>query len=93
MLVISGSIVYAGGDFGSIGGKDRHNPAALDAQSGMATDWSPTAACLGDFCEVDALVVDGSTVYAGGAFVLKGDDEQASVAAIDAAPALVRPST
>ena len=42
-LAVSGSTVYAGGDFTSIGGEDRNNIAALDAQTGKATAWNPNA--------------------------------------------------
>jgi hypothetical protein len=65
-LAISGSTIYAGGDFsgaGSIGGADRNRIAALDTTTGSATSWDPNANSF-----VNALAVDGSTVYAGGDF-------------------------
>ena len=43
-LAVSGSTVYAGGDFSSIGGQARNDLAALDASSGLATTWDPEPA-------------------------------------------------
>ncbi len=42
-LVVSGSTVYAGGNFTSIGGHARHYIAALNARTGSATAWNPNA--------------------------------------------------
>ncbi len=58
-----GSTVYVGGDLTSIGGVLRTNLAAIDAATGLPTDWSPAP----DF-GVNDLVLDGSIIYAGGAF-------------------------
>lgn len=61
-LAVSGSRVYAGGDFNFIGGKARNGLAALDASTnGTATDWDPKVSLT-----VRALAVSGSTLYAGG---------------------------
>ena len=65
---MSGSTVYAGGDFTSIGGQSRNHIAALDATTGLATALEPggrTASCA-------RLAVSGSTVYAGGDFTSIG---------------------
>jgi hypothetical protein len=65
-LAVSGSTVYAGGQFSgasSIGGATRNYIAALDATTGNATSFDPNADN-----PVFALAVSGSTVYAGGAF-------------------------
>ena len=66
-LAVSGSTVYAGGDFTSIGGQTRNRIAALDAATGLATAWDPDADN-----RVLALAVSGSTVYAGGQFTRIG---------------------
>jgi hypothetical protein len=68
-LAVSGSTVYAGGDFTSSGGQARNQIVALDATTGAATAWdaggSPTDV-------VTTLVANGSTVYAGGYFASLG---------------------
>jgi hypothetical protein len=61
---VSGSTVYACGSFTSIGGQSRSHIAALDATTGLATDWDPAP----DGPYVNALAVSGSTVYACGYF-------------------------
>ena len=66
-LAVSGSTVYAGGTFSSIGGQSRNRIAALDASTGDATAWDPNASNA-----VFALAVSGSTVYAGGDFTTIG---------------------
>lgn len=62
-IVVRGSTIYVAGLFGSIGYRYRSNLAALDATTGLATDWNPGANGL-----VCALAVAGDTVYAGGHF-------------------------
>jgi hypothetical protein len=62
-IAVSGSTVYLGGDFNGIGGATRYNLAAVDAATGDATSWNPTADRY-----VAAVAVSGSTVYAAGAF-------------------------
>jgi len=63
-LAVSGSTVYVGGLFTSIGGQDRSSLAALSASTGLATAWNPWAA--GSYPSVYALAVSGSTVCVGG---------------------------
>jgi hypothetical protein len=60
-LAVAGSTVYAGGDFTSIGGKQRNDLAALRARTGAATAWNPGANDV-----VDALAVSRRSVYVGG---------------------------
>ncbi len=78
-LAVSGSTVYAGGDFTTIGGQTRRRIAALDASTGNATSWNPGANNY-----VFALAVSGSTVYAGGDFGSISGQSRRYIAAIDA---------
>jgi len=80
-LALSGSLVYAGGDFSGIGGKARNGLAAIDAATGAATDWNPDA----DNGEglVTTLAVLGTTVFAGGGFTTMGVETRNFLAAVD----------
>ncbi|GIW09481.1 MAG: hypothetical protein KatS3mg061_0538 [Dehalococcoidia bacterium] len=42
-LAVSGSTVYVGGGFTSVGGQTRNRLAALDAATGNVTSWNPNA--------------------------------------------------
>ena len=65
-LALSGSTVYAGGEFGSIGGTVRNRLAALNS-SNEPTSWNPNASTAAS--AVNALAVSGtSIVYVGGSF-------------------------
>src|SRR5262249_23432612 len=79
----SGGTLYAGGFFTQIGGQARNNIGALDAATGAATGWNPTA--NGDtYDAVSDLRVSGSTVYAGGKFTFIGGQPRNHIAALDA---------
>jgi hypothetical protein len=88
-LAVSGSIVYAGGWFTSIGGQTRHNIAALNASSGLATAWNPNpggGTSIGS--PVLTLAVSGSIVYAGGWFTSIGGQTRNGIAALSAGSGL-----
>jgi hypothetical protein len=82
-LAVSGGVVYAGGEFTSIGGQGRSRIAALDATTGLATAWNPNANG-----EVDAIASNGSTLYVGGLFTSIGGQARNYVAALDVATGL-----
>src|SRR5262249_6851686 len=79
-LAVSGSTVYVGGTFSTIGGSDRASLAALDVSTGLATAWNP-----GTDGAVDDLLVKGGAVYVGGAFTRAGGEERFRAAALDTA--------
>jgi len=81
-LAVSGSTVYAAGYFTSIGGRRRHDIAALDARTGRASAWNPNP--NGRYAHVDALAVSGSTIYAAGEFTKIGGQARNNIAALDA---------
>jgi PKD domain len=70
-LAISGSTVYAGGTFASIGATVRNRLAALNA-SNVPTSWNPNATAG----EVKTLAVSGEVVYVGGTFTVIGTNSQ-----------------
>jgi hypothetical protein len=89
-LAVSGSNVYAGGYFTSIGGRPRNHLAALNTTTGAATTWNPNLRGPNnyfDYSFVDALAVSGSTVYAGGRSTSIGGRPRNNLAALDAVTA------
>lgn len=80
-LALSGPLVFAGGDFTTIGGETRNSIAALDAVTGLATAWNPN---VGVSSSVHALTVSGAVVYAGGDFLTIGETPRRSFAQFDA---------
>ena len=79
-LAISGSTLYAGGSFDTIGGQARGNLAGLDAIAGMATAFDPAPNA-----NILSLTASGSTVYVGGGFTQIGGQARTYSAALDAA--------
>jgi hypothetical protein len=74
-LATSEEVVYVGGDFYGIGGQVRRCLAALDPETGAATDWNPDADNI-----VWSLALSGNTLYVGGAFHSLGSLPRASLA-------------
>ncbi len=92
-LAVSGTILYAGGEFGDIGGAVRNNIAALDTEkdSGNATAWDPDATNAPWPASVLGITVEGGTVYVAGFFSRLGGEDRNGFAALDAATALASP--
>src|SRR5882672_6674175 len=68
-LAVSGSDLYAGGNFTTAGGASATNIAKWNGSS-----WSALGSGTGGFFpDVYALAVSGSDVYAGGGFTTAGD--------------------
>jgi hypothetical protein len=59
-----GSTVIVAGTFDRVGGKPRHDIAAVDAATGTAKPWNPTLDCG----IVEVIEVAGSRPYVGGYF-------------------------
>ena len=85
-LDLSGNVVYVGGRFRQIGGQARDNLAALDMESGLATNWNfPTNDAVSTFFD------DGQRLYIGGLFTTIGGQPRGRLAAIDKTTRLLTP--
>jgi trimeric autotransporter adhesin len=73
---------FIGGNFTSVGGVPRSNIAHVMADNTVSA-WNPIADDV-----VNALVVNGSTIYAGGAFTSIGGQTRNSIAALNATTGL-----
>lgn len=69
-LALSGSELFVGGVFSSIGGQSRDSLAEVSASGSGAADqsWDPDPSCPSVGVCVDALAVSGSDLFVGGAF-------------------------
>lgn len=78
-LALSGSTLYVGGSFSSIGGQPHANLAALDATTGAVLPWS---------CDVNGgvktLALDGATLYVGGQFSALGGFARTNLGSVNA---------
>ena len=90
-LAISGSTLYVGGSFNTIGGQPRNNIAALslgvplDGVAVPGFNPSPSKSGCAACGTVAALAVSGSTVYAGGLFDTIGGQARNNLAGLNAA--------
>ncbi len=87
-IAVSGSILYAGGNFTQMGSSTRNCIAAINiADTGTTTTWNPNITSTGTPV-VNTIFVNGSTIYAGGAFGSVGASVRDNLAAIDASTGL-----
>ena len=85
-LTLSGSTLYVGGVFGTVGGQAHANMAAVDASTAVPTAWNPPAPNN----EVDAFYVDETGVYVVGRFTALGGTPRTGIAALDPVSGAVR---
>ena len=85
-LVVSGSTLYVGGSFSSIGGQPRGSIAALSTVTGAAGAWDPNANR-----SVAALALSGNTLYASGGFTGIGGQPRNGLAALDVSSGAATP--
>lgn len=95
-LAVRDTTVYFGGDFTISGTTPRNLLAALDTRNGqLLTTWNPNASgtfSSGILPSVQALVLSGSTVYAGGRFTTVGGHPRNHIVAIDAVSGIPSPT-
>ncbi len=65
---VSGSKVFAGGSFTSAGGQPRHNFAAFDLPTGNLNALNPDISTANNGGGVNAILVNGTSLYVGGYF-------------------------
>ena len=82
-MALSGTTLYVGGDFESVGGQPRDYAAAFDTTTNTLTAWDPDA---DDY--LYSLVASGSVVYVGGDFDTIGGQPRTGIAALDVATGL-----
>ncbi|MBP7777423.1 MAG: fibronectin type III domain-containing protein [Acidobacteria bacterium] len=84
-LAVSGSTLFAGGDFATFLGQSRQRLGAYDTGAGTVTAWAPSADAP---VRTIVAAADGATVYVGGAFANTGGAARAFLAEIDTATGL-----
>ncbi len=77
-IAVSGTTVYVGGSFNTVGGQPRRNLAAVDASTGAPLAFNPDMNK-----EVDGLAVGGTRVFAGGRFTSGGGVARTNLAALN----------
>ena len=80
--MVSGSTIYAGGDFTTMNGSTTRNRlAAIEAATGNVTPWDPNANN-----SVNVLAGLSDRLYAGGLFTTMGNSPRPAFARFDADP-------
>ena len=82
-IAVADGIVYAGGEFSTIGSSSRNNLAAIDAGSGGVTTWDPSPDDA-----VNALAISNGVAYIAGDFTTISSESRVGIAAVDVAGAL-----
>jgi len=77
-LALSGTTVYLGGTFMTVGGQPRANIAAVDAATAAVAPWNP-----GADNPVFTLAITGTTLYVGGQFSTIAGGPRNAIAAFD----------
>jgi hypothetical protein len=92
-IAVKDDTVFAAGLFSMMGGKSRRNLAAIDATTGLATEWNPVLGpgIGGEWRDVQALGLQGNTLYVGGFFGSVNGVTRNYLAAVDATTGEVVP--
>ncbi|MCC6991161.1 MAG: hypothetical protein IT181_19305, partial [Acidobacteria bacterium] len=92
-LAASGTTLYLGGNFAMVGALPRQAVAAIDVMSRAVLPFAPTPDWPGASpfgARVDALAVEGGTVFFGGQFTHVSGQPRAHVAAVDSVTGALR---
>ena len=79
-LYRTGTSLFVGGDFASVGGLERHHAGEVSTLSGSVTTWEPNPNG-----PVSAWAISGSSLFIGGSFNSVGAVRRSNLAAIDLA--------
>jgi hypothetical protein len=92
-MKIKDNTLYIGGKFLAINAAFRPGLAAIDLNSGIATNWNPAVGDQKTTNEVvNSIDIVGNTVYAAGQFtLLSGNQPRGNIAAIDATTGAILP--
>ncbi|MBS1779107.1 MAG: T9SS type A sorting domain-containing protein [Bacteroidetes bacterium] len=83
--VVANGILYIGGYFNNVNGVPRSKIAAISMTTGALTSWSPGITNTGRPlpCRIETMVLNGTTLYVGGAFSNIGNTARNNIGAID----------
>lgn len=82
-LAANEDAVYAGGGFSRVGGVPRQRLAAIDRATGQVLAWSPEPVGGVPSNRIQALALQGQTLYVGGIFTEIGGAQRNCLAALD----------
>jgi putative cell wall-binding protein len=79
-LLLSGTTLYVGGSFTTLGGQPRNGLGAINLTTGAVTSWDPS---LNGGGAVYDMTLNGTTLFVGGLFTSVDGDSRNNIAAID----------
>ncbi|OJW96281.1 MAG: hypothetical protein BGO70_00955 [Bacteroidetes bacterium 43-93] len=84
-VVIANGVIYIGGYFNRVNGVPRSKIAAISITTGQLTAWDPNITNAGRAlpCRVECMVLNGTSLYVGGAFSKIGNTARNNIGAID----------
>jgi uncharacterized repeat protein (TIGR01451 family) len=94
-LIISGELLYIGGNFSQVGGQDRSGLASIHLNSGEVTDWHLELSVIldgyqyTDFVTLQKMEIVNNTLYIGGQFSIIENQTRNNLAAIDLSSGLL----
>jgi len=84
-VVVANGVIYIGGYFNKVNGIPRSKIAAISITTGQLTAWDPNITNTGRVlpCRVECMVLNGTSLYVGGAFSKIGNTGRNNIGAID----------
>jgi hypothetical protein len=88
-MALNGTTLFVGGNFSSVNGSTRGYIAALDTSSGALLGWNPAVGSSGS--GVYKILVNGTSMFVGGAHTVLGTTGSAYLSVVDIPGASVVP--